>query len=158
MCRLQRHFLDHLGRSWLPSSPFALSVSLGPCGSSAVKPDRTDRSNLSPPLVPFTPSQRLDLNIAALGFSSVSALTLSQKPMGTSLKLSGPSAYPDSEALLVHSTFWWSVSKTLPCSREVPFSGFGYPLNGFLALPILESLFQDPTLLGFALQSVAPSS
>jgi hypothetical protein len=67
LCRLQRLSFDLLGRLWLPSSPFALSVPLGPCGSLAVKPDRLDRSNRSPPLVPFTPSRRLDLNFAAFG-------------------------------------------------------------------------------------------
>jgi hypothetical protein len=155
--RLQRLPFHHLGRLWLPSSPFDLSVSLGPCRSSAVKPDTANRSTVPPPLVPFTPLRRLDLNFAAHDPLPPKALTLRRKSMNTSPKLHGPSAYPDWNALLVHRTFRSGVSKTLPCSGEVPPPGFGYPLGGFLALPALESLFQDPTLLGFTLQSLAPS-
>jgi hypothetical protein len=43
----------------------------------------------------------------------------------------------------------------LPCFPEVPPPGFGYPLGG-LSFHSLESLFQLPTLLGFALQSFSP--
>jgi hypothetical protein len=42
--------------------------------------------------------------------------------------------------------------RNMPSSSKVSPSGFGYPL-GDLCLPILGSLFQLPTLMGFALQS-----
>jgi hypothetical protein len=52
--------------------------------------------------MPFTPSQRFDLNIAAYESSSVSALTLLQKLTSTSLELLCPSAFPVWKALFVH--------------------------------------------------------
>jgi hypothetical protein len=97
----------------------------------AVKPDESDRSNPSPPLVSFTPSRRLDLNFAALKFPLPSAVTLRLKLKSTSLKLLRPSARSNEKALLFHRAFRPGVSKTLPCSGEVPLSGFGYPLSGF---------------------------
>jgi hypothetical protein len=42
-----------------------------------------------------------------------------------------------------------------PAWKEVPLSGFGYPLSGF-AFPNLRDLFQSPTLLGLTLQSFDP--
>jgi hypothetical protein len=51
--------------------------------------------------MPFTPSQRFDLNFAAHDLPSLSALTLQEKPMSTSLKLFCPSAYPAWKALFV---------------------------------------------------------
>jgi len=48
-----------------------------------------------------------------------------------------------------------SVERKVPLSFEVPSSGFGYPLGG-VSSHIPGSLFQLPTLLGFALQSFAP--
>jgi hypothetical protein len=45
----------------------------------------------------------------------------------------------------------------LPYLPKAPPSGFGYPLGG-VSLSALESLFQLPTLLGFALQSLSPTS
>jgi len=47
------------------------------------------------------------------------------------------------------------VPPALPCQREVPLLGFGYPFSG-LSSPPLGSLFQPPTLTGFALQSFHP--
>jgi hypothetical protein len=44
----------------------------------------------------------------------------------------------------------------LPCIPKVPSPGFGYPLDGFRYQRTLGSLFQLPTLLGFALQSFSP--
>jgi hypothetical protein len=55
--------------------------------------------------MPFTPSRRIDLNIAAHDLASLSVLTLQEKFMSTSLKLLGPSACSDEKALLVHWTF-----------------------------------------------------
>jgi len=50
------------------------------------------------------------------------------------------------------SSFWKDVLQVLPFPQEAPLSGFGYPHSG-LCLFILGSLFQLPTLMGFALQS-----
>jgi hypothetical protein len=64
-----------------------------------MKPDLVNRLTRSPPLVPFTPSQRLDLNFAAYDLPFALAFTLKQKAIGTSLKLSCPSACPSEKAL-----------------------------------------------------------
>jgi len=48
------------------------------------------------------------------------------------------------------------VPPALPYQREVPPLGFGYPFGG-VRLPSLGSLFQPPTLTGFALQSFSPA-
>jgi hypothetical protein len=48
-----------------------------------------------------------------------------------------------------------SVRLACPAYRKVPSSGFGYPLDGF-RLQALGNLFQSPTLMGFALQSLVP--
>jgi len=48
------------------------------------------------------------------------------------------------------------VPPALPCQQEVPLGGFGYPFSGFSS-PALGSVFQPPTLLGFALQSFSPA-
>jgi hypothetical protein len=50
------------------------------------------------------------------------------------------------------SAFWADVLQVLPSPQEAPPSGFGYP-HGGLRFSILGSLFQLPTLMGFALQS-----
>lgn len=50
------------------------------------------------------------------------------------------------------SSFWEDIPQALPYLRKAPPPGFGYPLGG-LRSSILGSLFQPPTLMGFALQS-----
>jgi len=56
------------------------------------------------------------------------------------------------EKLFCASSFWENVLQGLPFLQEAPSPGFGYPLDG-LCFSILGSLFQPPTLVGFALQS-----
>lgn len=51
---------------------------------------------------------------------------------------------------------WPCVGMALPCHPEVPPSGFGYP-HGGVSLSIPGSLFQLPTLMGFALQGIFPN-
>jgi hypothetical protein len=50
------------------------------------------------------------------------------------------------------SSFWEDILQVLLCLQKAPPPGFGYPLGG-LRFSILGSLFQPPTLVGFALQS-----
>jgi hypothetical protein len=56
------------------------------------------------------------------------------------------------EKHLFLSSFWEDILQALPCLQKAPPPGFGYPPGG-LRFSILGSLFQPPTLVGFALQS-----
>lgn len=67
----------------------------------------------------------------------------------------GPSACPNRGTLLF-TRLAPGVWKAMPCPPKVPPPGFGYPLGG-VSPSALGSLFQLPTLLGFALQSLSPT-
>lgn len=68
-----------------------------------------------------------------------------------------PYSISGTENPFCHISFRRCVEETVPRFLEVPSSGFGYPLDG-LSRPFLGSLFQPPTLMGFALQSFSLSS
>jgi len=57
------------------------------------------------------------------------------------------------EPFLFTQPFDRASERLCPAHSEVPLSGFGYPLSG-ISSPNLGSLFQLPTLMGFALQSL----
>jgi hypothetical protein len=56
------------------------------------------------------------------------------------------------EPFLFATPYGEASERLCSAHSEVPLSGFGYPLSG-ISSPNLGSLFQRPTLMGFALQS-----
>lgn len=72
----------------------------------------------------------------------------------TSRKLFGPTAFSDVDALFFVFVSE-DVRKILLFLTEAPCSGFGYPLHD-VDFDNPGNLFQFPTLMGFALQSISP--
>jgi len=150
-------FLHSLPRtvmaSVLPVRPFDFSRALRVLGKECVsRPFPISK----PPLLPLPPSRRLGLNSAARTPKEDPALTRNPLRSDPSRKLSHPTAFAASEALLVHLPFGKGVSKTCPASEKFHPQGLATLSAASLALPCLGSLSQDPTLLGFALQSFSP--
>jgi hypothetical protein len=99
------------------------------------------------------PPRRLHLKRAA--FLRASYVDRKPRSKSTSLKLVGPTAYPDPGIL-----FFAPLSGPRPEGVALPTGshavGFGYPHSVSIHPKSLGSLFQPPTLMGFALQSFSP--
>jgi hypothetical protein len=98
------------------------------------------------------PPRRLYLKRVA--FLRASYVDRKPRSKSTSLRLSGPTAYPGSGTL-----FFAPLSRPRPTGFTLPVEshalGFGYP-RSVLHPASLGDVFQPPTLMGFALQSLSP--
>jgi len=152
LCVLQSLKPSVLGSLWLAPSLCVLFIRQTLRSSNRRSPllDLTRRVFLS---CTSPPPRRLDLHQAV--FLPVAYVIRSPLSKNSSRKLPNPSAYSVKRTLFVVPPTEETGKKPLPCSLPAPTSGFGYPLVVFRSLN-LGSLFQLPTLLGFALQSFAP--
>jgi hypothetical protein len=135
-----------LERVWLAFSPFALGLTRA-IGSSNPRPRGIGRHT------PRTSSPVLGRHLSGLPLrasprSKVRPTLLSHR---SSSHHSATLQHIQTKKPLCSLGFWPSVRSTKPYRPKVPSSGFGYPLDG-VSLFALGSLFQLPTLLGFALQ------
>jgi len=135
-----------LERVWLTFSPFALGLTRA-IGFLKPGPRGICRQT------PRTSSPALGRHLSGLPHRAL--LRLKARPTllshRSSSRYSTTLQHIQTKKPLFSLGFGPSVRSTKPYRPKVPSSGFGYPLDG-VSLFALGSLFQLPTLLGFALQ------
>jgi len=92
------------------------------------------------------------ISFSRAAFVPVSHVDRDPPSESTSHKPRSPTAFAERRILFVTSPFGQASERFCSSHSEVPLSGFGYPLSG-LNSSYLGSIFQLPTLMGFALQS-----
>jgi len=92
------------------------------------------------------------ISFSRAAFVPVSHVDRDPPSESTSRKPHDPTAYADRRTLFFTTPCGEASEWFCSAHSEVPLSGFGYPLSG-ISTSNLGSLFQRPTLLGFALQS-----
>jgi hypothetical protein len=92
------------------------------------------------------------ISLSPAAFVLVSHVDRDPPSENTSRKPLDPSAFAERRTLFVTPPCGKASERLCSAHSKVPFSGFGYPLNG-ISSPNLGSLFQLPTLMGFTLQS-----
>lgn len=92
------------------------------------------------------------ISFSQAAFVPVSHVDRDPPSESTSHKPRDPTAFSERRTLFFTSPFGEAFGRLCSAHPKVPLSGFGYPLSG-TSSSNLGSVFQLPTLLGFALQS-----